>query len=410
MKSILIIVRTEADFERAIAIGIAGKNKYEQHFVFTGDFSPFYFDGIQNKFQKELFVKCGFQIHDFSEFDLLGRVLRKLSKSKSISFAQLRENKKLLLTFIFFVIFKKYILKSKKRIIKSIFKKVNPSFLVTDQSMTDINYLPQQIRAEAIERNIPVSLFTHGAAGGLHSEFSKPSFLPYKDCTVYVCNKNETRPEIKNRVILGDISSSFPYVHFLNSQNFEEINFLNDRKYKIAFMIGGTAAFTSTSGWLIQEEIIIELSENKDVAMVLKVHPRDTDLNYLKMVEQFDNLLIVKNETDRSRVSKWADIVICNDHCSTVFEPMILGKKVIAVSGKHLPKFKNNHSPLINSSVLFISSSNEFDLDKIPSANPGDAIMNEICWGGHGNVDLAKLFHERISQIVCVDQNVFKSN
>lgn len=398
MKSILIIVRTEADFERAIAIGIAGKNKYEQHFVFTGDFSPFYFDGIHNKFQKELFKKNGFKINDFSEFDLLGKVFGHFFRRQSVSFAQVRKNKKDLLKFIFFLLFKKYILISKKRIIKNIFKKVNPSFLLTDQSMTDINYLPQQIRAEAIRRNIPVSLFTHGAAGGLHSEFSKPSFLPYKDCTVYVCNKNETKPEMKNRVVLGDISSCFPYVHFLNSQNFEEINFLNDRKYKIAFMIGGTAAFTSTSGWLIQEEIIIELSENKDVAMVLKVHPRDTDLNYLKMVEQFDNLLIVKNETDRSRLCKWADIVICNDHCSTVFEPMILGKKVVAASGKHLPKYKNNFSPLKNSSVLYITSSSEFNLENLKASDPKDEVTNQIAWGGNGCIDLAELLFENIKK------------
>lgn len=398
MKSILIIVRTEADFERAIAIGIAGKNKYKQHFVFVGDFSPFYFDGIQNKFQKELFKRNGFKIHDFSEFDLFGKILRSFFKSQSVSFAQVRKNKIDFLKFIFFLLFKKYIFQSRKRIIKNIFKKVDPSFLLTDQSMTDINYLPQQIRAEAIQRNIPVSLFTHGAAGGLHSEFSMPSFLPYKGCTVYVCNKNEKKPEMKNRVVLGDISSSFPYVHFLNSQNFEEINFLNDRKYKIAFMIGGTAAFTSTSGWLIQEEIIIELSENKDVAMVLKVHPRDTDLNYLKMVEKFDNLLIVKNETDRSRVSKWADIVICNDHCSTVFEPMILEKKVVASSGKHLPKYKNNFSPLKNSSVLYITSSSEFNLENLKASDPKDEVTNQIAWGGNGSIDLAELLFENIQK------------
>ena len=400
MKSILIIIRTEADFERVVAIAIASKNKYKQHFVFVGDFSPFYFDGIQNKFQKELFARNGFIVIDFSEFDLIGKILRKLSKMRQISFVQVRENKKQFLTFLFLFLFKKYIHKNKKKIINKIFKKTNPSFLLTDQSMTDNNYLPQQIRIEAKKRNIPVFLFTHGASGGLHSAFTIPYFEPYKDCIVFVCNKSETGSEIKNRIILGDISSSFPYVHFLNSQNFANINFLNDRKYKIGFMVGGTAAFTSTSGWSVQEEIIIELSENKDVAMVLKVHPRDSNLDYLKMVRQFDNLLIVNNETDRSRVTKWADIIVCNDHCSTIFEPMILEKKVVAIAGKHLPKFKNNNSPLINSSALFISTSKEFDLDAIPNSNPIDNVTNLVCWGGNGNIDLSELCLKKITDII----------
>ena len=391
MNSIIILIRTESDFERAICLGISANRKYNVHFIFVGDFSPFYFDGISNKFQKELCKRNGFKIKDFSDFDIFGKLLKKLCNNRSVSFENAMYNKKLLLKYIFFRIFNKYILFRKKNIIKKIFKKINPVSLLTDLSGTDPDYLPEQIRVEATKRNVPVFLFTHGAAGGLHSVFSSPNFEPYNKYKVFVCNKNETRPDIKNRIILGDVSSSYPYVNYLNSLDLENIDFQNDRKYRIGFMIGGTAAYTSTSGWSVQEEIIIELSENKDVAMVLKVHPRDTGLDYLKMVSQFDNLLIVKNETDRSRVSKWANIVVCNDHCSTVFEPMILGKKVAAIEGKHIPKFKNSHSPLINSSVNFISNSSKFDLKSILNANPIDEVTNQIAWGGNGPVDLASL-------------------
>ena len=41
MRSVLIIVRTEADFERAIPIGIEIKKKFNPVFVFIGDFNPF---------------------------------------------------------------------------------------------------------------------------------------------------------------------------------------------------------------------------------------------------------------------------------------------------------------------------------------------------------------------------------
>lgn len=37
MKKLLYVVRSEADFERAICLGIAGKVKYDQHFLFVGE-------------------------------------------------------------------------------------------------------------------------------------------------------------------------------------------------------------------------------------------------------------------------------------------------------------------------------------------------------------------------------------
>ena len=399
MNSIIILIRTESDFERAICLGISANRKYNVHFIFVGDFSPFYFDGISNKFQKELFKRNSFKIKDFSDFDMFGKLLKKLCKNRTINLKNVIHNKKLLIEYMFFRIFTNYILLRKKYLIKKIFNRINPVLLLSDQSGTNFDYLPEQIRVEAIKRNIPAFLFTHGAAGGLHSVFSSPNFEPYSKYKVFVCSKNETRPDIKNRIILGDVSSSYPYVNYLNSLDLENIDFHNDRKYRIGFMIGGTAAYTSTSGWSVQEEIIIELSENKDVAMVLKVHPRDTGTDYLKMVSQFDNLLIVKNETDRSRVSKWANIVVCNDHCSTVFEPMILGKKVVAIEGKHIPKFKNTHSPLINSSVNFISNLSEFDLESLSNSNPIDEVTNQIAWGGNGEVDLAALLTKIIQDL-----------
>ena len=399
MNSIIILIRTESDFERAICLGISANRKYNVHFIFVGDFSPFYFDGISNKFQKELFKRNSFKIKDFSDFDVFGKLLKKLCKNRTINLKNVIHNKKLLIEYMFFRIFTNYILLRKKYLIKKIFNRINPVLLLSDQSGTNFDYLPEQIRVEAIKRNIPAFLFTHGAAGGLHSVFSSPNFEPYSKYKVFVCSKNETRPDIKNRIILGDVSSSYPYVNYLNSLDLENIDFHNDRKYRIGFMIGGTAAYTSTSGWSVQEEIIIELSENKDVAMVLKVHPRDTGTDYLKMVSQFDNLLIVKNETDRSRVSKWANIVVCNDHCSTVFEPMILGKKVVAIEGKHIPKFKNTHRPLINSSVNFISNLSEFDLESLSNSNPIDEVTNQIAWGGNGEVDLAALLTKIIQDL-----------
>ena len=283
--------------------------------------------------------------------------------------------------------------------INNIYSRIMPSFLFTDQSMTTSTYLPEKIRQKAIASNIPVYIYTHGAAGGLHSEFSEPVFQEYPGCIVLACSENETNPSFTNRIILGDMSSSFPYVHYLNEQNFDEIEYGKDKKHRVAFFIGGVMqAFTSTNAWSLQEQIIISLSEREDVAMILKLHPREAQFMDLRMLKKFRNLKIVSGETDRSRVTKWSNTVICNDHTSVVFEPMILGKKVVAIEGKHIPKYSDKHSPLINSSVNFISNFSQFDLESLSNSDPIDEVTNQIAWGGNGSINLAELMWDRINE------------
>lgn len=398
-KTTLIIIRSEGDFERAISIGREAKNKFNISFIFVGDTSPFFKDGIQNRFQKKLFIKNGFQIHDFSDFDLIGRGLKKLSGGKKRTIKDSNKSVKGFFQFIFFRFFLKCISKREDLIIDNIYSRIMPSFLFTDQSMTASTYLPEKIRQKALASNIPVYIYSHGAAGGLHSEFSEPVFQEYPNCTVLACSENETNISFKNRIILGDMSSSFPYVHYLNEQNFDEIEYGKDKKHRVAFFIGGVMqAFTSTNAWSLQEQIIISLSEREDVAMILKLHPREAQFMDLRMLKKFRNLKIVSGETDRSRVTKWSNTVICNDHTSVVFEPMILGKKVVAIEGKHIPKYSDKHSPLINSSVNFISNFSQFDLESLSNSDPIDEVTNQIAWGGNGSINLAELMWDRINE------------
>jgi hypothetical protein len=393
----LYIIRTEADFERVVCLAISGKGKFEQHFVFAGDSSLFYKDGIKNYFQKELFKQHGFKPTDFCDFTLLGRLFKIFSGGISVSMEEFFLNKKLFLPWLINAFFRRYINKNKKKIVQKVLSTIKPDFLLTDQSITYSEYIPEIFRQASINKDIPVYIFTHGAAGGLHSFFSKQNFDKYEGCTVFSCSEYEDKSDAENRIVLGDMSSSYPYVHFMNKQDITHIQFMDDRKYKVGFMVGGIGPLTSTAGWHVMEEIIIDLSANKDVAMVLKLHPRMTFYD-LRLLDTFDNLLIVNRETDRSRVSKWADIVVCGDHCSTVFEPMVLGKKVVAVEGRHIPKYKNNHSPLKKSSVLHISTADKFDLENIPNADPEDAVTNTVAWGGHGKIDLAELTFEYLQK------------
>ena len=395
MKSVIILVRAEGDFERAISIGIEAKKEYKVFFIYTGDNSPFFNDGIKNVFQKKLFAKNKFKISDFSDFDFISKILKSIVSEKNLTFRQSLENPKFFFRYLVLTLFKKYLTIFKFKIVNKIFKQINPKILFTDQSTTQPDYLPEIFRKRANLLDIDVYLFTHGAAGALHLPFNPFVFNEYKNCHVLACNKFENNQNYNNRILLGDMASSKFYVDFLNKQNYEEIDFHNERKYKIGFIVGGIIS-TSTNGWEIQQEIIVELSERNDVAMILKLHPRDLNFIDFRFLNQFKNLKIVSGETDRSRVSKWSDIVVCNDHCSAIFEPMILGKKVVAIEGKHLPKYKNIHSPIKKSSVTHIASSNQFDIDDIPNANVFDKVTDEIAWGRNGPINLSKHLFSKI--------------
>jgi len=402
MYKLLYLVKTEADFERVVALAIAGKDKFKQSFVFTGSLPPFFVNGIQDQFQKYLFEKHGFKIKDLCDYDITGIILKRFSYKENFSIINevLKSRKKLfkfLIPLAFLYLLRQYKELRKRKIIKKIMKKENPDILLTDLSQTIED--PEIFRETAFKMGIPSCIFTHGAAGGLHQVLSKPENYDYKNYYVFVCSALDLKTISGNRIILGDMSSSFPYVNYLHSINSHTLSFLNDRKFKITFMEAPYFS-SSTNAWPVMEEIIINLSDNPDVAMVIKKHPRRGVSANFEMVSTFNNVKIVGSETDRSRAVKWADIVVCSDYCSTVFEPMVLGKKVVAIRGVHLPKYKNKYSPLKYSSVKYISSAKEFGLNSVPNANPEDSVTNRICWGGHGKIDLAKLFLGKVEDII----------
>ena len=117
MKKMLYIIRTEADFERVVCLAIAGKEKYDQHFVFVGDFSPFFNDGILDEFQKELFNRHGFVISDFFEFSLWGRFLKKMSGGVSVSMRQFSQKKTLFISWLFNAFLRRYIASKKEKMV-----------------------------------------------------------------------------------------------------------------------------------------------------------------------------------------------------------------------------------------------------------------------------------------------------
>lgn len=406
MYKLLYLVRAEADFERVLALAITGKNRFDQKFIFTADGHPLFSFGIASEFQKSLFAEHGFQIKDFCDYDAIGAILKKLSVKRDIPFdakmigsisQMLWSDRKSLIPTMFLFALKIYLIIRAPQIAKKILKRMKPDALLTDASVTTDHCIPEIFRRTTSRMGIPTFIFNHGVGAALHP-FALPEYYHYENCCVFACNDVEAKQLFGNGIVLGDVRYSFPYVNYIHRIDNDTLSFLDDREFRIAFMVTGYAR-CATSGWPKMEEIIIELADNLDVAMVIKKHPRGEYAD-LSIVSTFSNVKIVGSWCGTSRVVKWADIVVCDDYCSTVFEPMILGKKVVAVEGKYTPRYKDKHSPLKYSSVKHISSASEFDLNSIPNANPEDQVTNRICWGNHGKIDLAKLLLERVEEII----------
>jgi len=340
MKKILYLIRAEADFERMVCLGTAGKDHFDQSFYYVGDTSLYYNTGLKNSFIKHLAETADIKIYDFSQLFFGGRIFKYVFFSVNGYSRLSKFITKLVLSLAY-----RYQNIVASGLIRKLFSRTLPDILITDQSMEDENYLPERIRKYAVKKGVKVYLVPHGPAGGLHHSFAKYKYGKYENYTVLVSNQLEAG-SFHNRIVTGDPCCSFPYVNYLNKINFGKISFHDDRKYRISFLIGGTIqSWSSTNSWKVQEEIIIDLSERDDVAMVLKLHPREAKYLDLRMLRTFTNLVIVEAEIDRSRVTQWANIIVCNDHTSVVFEPMILGKKVVAIEGRHIPRYKNVHSP-----------------------------------------------------------------
>ena len=126
IKKLLYIIRAEADFERVVCLAISGRKKFVQYFVFVGDFSPFFLDGIQNIFQKNLFSRFDFQVDDLCDYKFVSRLLKFLSGGKLISTQQLKDRKTLIIKFVFISLLRKYIKTRKKQLVNKVIKDIAP--------------------------------------------------------------------------------------------------------------------------------------------------------------------------------------------------------------------------------------------------------------------------------------------
>ena len=193
-----------------VCLAISGKENFKQYFVFAGDSSPFFEDGIRNEFQKTLFKKYDFNAIDLCDFSFMGRILKRFTGSRSISLQQFKDQKTLFIPWLFNMFLRRYTISNKRKLVKKVLNKIKPDLLLTDQSMTRKEYIPEMFRQEALKKDIPVYIFTHGAAGGLHSFFSEQIFDDYKGCTVFACSLNEDKSDAEHSIIIGDMSYSYP--------------------------------------------------------------------------------------------------------------------------------------------------------------------------------------------------------
>lgn len=387
---ILYFIRSEADLERIVSISIPGKNYADQYFVYYGDIDFIFDKGIKNKFQKHLLESNSFFVLDIVSITFLGNIYK--------FFRQRNSNNKLFnLVFLLIIkIIKKYLIsvQNKYRLANKVLKKYNPTILITDNSEERENYFPHLLRQAAIKKGIKVHVTGHGPAGGLHKEYYSYEFETpdaFNNCIVGICSKHDYGYKMDNRIITGDPADGFPHLLYKHSQNFDDINFLNNKKYKIGFFMAAPFE-TCTNSWSIMEEIMLDYSFNNDVSMVAKFHPRLYKLGDYRYLKKIDNLKLYGPELDRSRLVKWADIIICSDHCSMLFEGMIFNKKVVAVHSKKASPFKKYKSKIhgCDPSMNSIKTSAEFNINNLTNYTSDSTFIDKYCWGNLGKIDLGE--------------------
>jgi len=213
----------------------------------------------------------------------------------------------------------------------------------------------------------------------------------FKNCIVGICSKHDYGYGMPNRMITGDPADGYPHLLLKHDETYDDIDFYNERKYKIGFFM--SAPFeTCTNSWSIMEDIMLDYSFREDVAMAAKFHPRLYKLGDYRYLKKIDNLKLYGPELDRTRLVKWADIVVCSDHCSMLFEGMILQKKVVAIHSKKVRPFASFKSKIhgCDPSMNSIYSANEFNLDGLTQYTSDTKFIDEYCWGGLGKIDLGK--------------------
>ncbi|MBT7900539.1 MAG: hypothetical protein HN601_06300 [Candidatus Marinimicrobia bacterium] len=387
---VLYLIRSEADLERIVSIAISGKKYADQHFIYYGDIHILFDYGIKNRFQKHLLSSNGFKVLDAVTFLYLGKIY-KILKHLKVKNRTVRETLD-----IGARIFNKFIytFQDKNKLSNKLLNKLKPSILITDNAEERLDYFPHCLRQAAIKRNIKIHVTGHGPAGGLHKEYHEYKMtIPstFKNCIVGICSKHDYGYGMPNRMITGDPADGYPHLLLKHDETYDDIDFYNERKYKIGFFM--SAPFeTCTNSWSIMEDIMLDYSFREDVAMAAKFHPRLYKLGDYRYLKKIDNLKLYGPELDRTRLVKWADIVVCSDHCSMLFEGMILQKKVVAIHSKKVRPFASFKSKIhgCDPSMNSIYSANEFNLDGLTQYTSDTKFIDEYCWGGLGKIDLGK--------------------
>ena len=385
---ILYFIRSEADLERIVSLAIPGKTYADQYFAYYGDTNVIFNHGIKNKFQKYLLHSNGFKVLDVVTLFYVGKLYKTINKLEV-------ENKivKILIELGSKIIYRLIYVRQHK-LANRLLNKIQPTILITDNSVERPNYFPHCLRKVAIKRNIALHITGHGPAGGLHKEYHTYKMLApasYNNCIVGICSKHDYGYNMPNRIVTGDPADSYPHLLYKHELKYGDISYLNERKYKIGFFMAAPFE-TCTNGWSVMEEIMLEYAFHKDVAMVAKFHPRLYKHGDYRYLLKIDNLKLFGSELDRSRLVKWADIVVCSDHCSTIFEPMILGKKVVAIHSKKVRPFAEFESPIhdCDPTMNSIHSLAEFNLDNIKGYTSNTNFIDDYCWGNLGQIDLGE--------------------
>ncbi len=218
----------------------------------------------------------------------------------------------------------------------------NNIILITDIATGDKNY--EKIRKIANKSSLENITFTHAMP------IFKNELLTENQLELNLKKKVYGKEKFADKVVLFNslnakhtkeyyncdvnILPSLRYTtKWINRISDESISFQNDKRYKLKMVF-----MLSTSGYNIWKEeefrTIKALLLDKDIFLVIKLHPRHMRDKYIYSKIKESNFKVVANETNSSQLINWSDIVI-NIGSGIIMEAIIKNKIIFYMKYLH---------------------------------------------------------------------------
>jgi hypothetical protein len=371
MKRIIFLTRASADFERMLPLYRRLQGDARVRIVFCGDFTTSPIQVI-NSFQLEVLESFG-SLEQIEDFAFVGaRLIRGLVGSSRFFSKML------------FCVTRNAL---RRHIIRNLLA-TGMDALVLDNIAFEEGYLLYEIYKEAIRAGIRVFIIGHGAGEALKQGWGVSHTRDFGEATFLALTKEEFRiqKDVYGRrpLLIGDLRYSWSWIRYLK----DKVRHTPDQ-----FDFGILADGGMEEAECIVQKLIGFLEINRALfsgrRIIMKPHPRvGIDGRSRNVLTRQFGVRIV-DDIDTIELISQSECLILSDMSSTVFEPLILCKKVIILKNIRRMSAIFHPSPLEGLGNFYISENCPVHLDSFfyDELRIREVVL-DLCWAGLEETDL----------------------